>query len=170
VGTRWRSWLKHCATYRKVTGSIHQSQWPSWSRNSLLLWNPDVSFFSFHNNATIIPILSLKTPIHKLQTSSFTKCVNITLPTTLNLPNFPFPCGFPKKFGMFLTLPNQYTIQFFHTLVIFSFKFSSQYSAFVSQDRRGTLYRERDWNHWSSRCENLSNTYHKLQRIARVAL
>ena len=103
----------------------------SWSRNSLLLWNPDVSFFSFHNNATIIPLLSLKTPIHKLQTSSFTKCVNITLPTTLNLPNFPFPCGFPKKFGIFLILPIQYTIQFFHPLVIFSFKFSSQYLGFV---------------------------------------
>jgi len=28
--TRWRMWLRHCATGRRVTGSVPQSRWRHW--------------------------------------------------------------------------------------------------------------------------------------------
>jgi CO dehydrogenase nickel-insertion accessory protein CooC1 len=45
-GTRWRSWLRHCATNRKVAGSMKDGPWSvealvdylkSWSRNARIL-------------------------------------------------------------------------------------------------------------------------------------
>jgi hypothetical protein len=33
-GTRWRSWLRHCATSRKVAGSIHDGVMGIFHRNN----------------------------------------------------------------------------------------------------------------------------------------
>jgi len=61
--TRWRTWLRHCATSRKFAGSIHDGV---------------IRIFHWHNPSGRTMALGLTQPLTEMSTSKGGRCVGLT--------------------------------------------------------------------------------------------